>query len=900
MRIAVFFAIQLIGTSFLFGQKVNGVIIDGSNDKKLANVKVVNESTGAWTMTDQNGHFSIKYSDGSKITFYKSGWIGEFTEMMGNEDQTLDIKLFPASIRIQEVNLVAKKNKFSAIEITEEALQKNQSFSLGDILQQLPGQYVEPMRISEMKNIVLRTADAGNVFGNNGPSGQDFGNKAFGTQIMINDIAMSNNSNMQSFNAAYDNPFNQGFSISTNKGKVTPAQPNYGIDLRQVPTEDIEKIEVIAGIPDAKYGDLTSGLVKVETKSGRRPLQVLTSLNAGTYQLGASKGFLLNENGDALNVSINYMNSKADPRFSDVVYNRFNTNIQYTISNTTKTFRNRFGLTIMSDTNKGQAGENEYNGIYVEGKNKNYSISNNTNIKFDSKWVKQVNANIGVTYGNQFSLRRNFINSYGLPYGNAMEDSVYFAPYMPPQYFNHNYVEGIPFNIFTDIDAGTDVVTKSGWIHNLSLGFNYRYADNFGRGRYGDLNQFSASNSVGGMENGSREYDFEKGVRSSTQVGLYFQDNITKNFANQHKLQLNAGLRYDIQNDSSILSPRINSSYRMKNVTLRAGVGLASKAPSLNQLYTGPRFVDMLLGDYRLPGAYSVAIMQTAVIPAINNESLKPSKSWRSEVGIDFKLPFANISLTGYNNQLTDGFTTQGSITELDKALVTIHQTGTEAPTFSITGTQKLRFLQSVQTNALESKDVGLETIWYFKRIERLNLNVSLKGSYTKTTGTKSVNSLVQASIDDQEVAYGIFAPHKTFGERASAGIMLDYHIPRAGLVISINSDHFLYEAKGSNSTKKPIAYLDQDLFEHAMTDEMLNNPAIIGMTNSGSGVTAFSSGGQTFHNFHFRVSKEFQSGIRISVYLNNMFNLRAYDPLGYEYQNFTPISFGGNISYQF
>ena len=379
MRIAVFFAIQLIGTSFLFGQKVNGVIIDGSNDKKLANVKVVNESTGAWTMTDQNGHFSIKYSDGSKITFYKSGWIGEFTEMMGNEDQTLDIKLFPASIRIQEVNLVAKKNKFSAIEITEEALQKNQSFSLGDILQQLPGQYVEPMRISEMKNIVLRTADAGNVFGNNGPSGQDFGNKAFGTQIMINDIAMSNNSNMQSFNAAYDNPFNQGFSISTNKGKVTPAQPNYGIDLRQVPTEDIEKIEVIAGIPDAKYGDLTSGLVKVETKSGRRPLQVLTSLNAGTYQLGASKGFLLNENGDALNVSINYMNSKADPRFSDVVYNRFNTNIQYTISNTTKTFRNRFGLTIMSDTNKGQAGENEYNGIYVEGKNKNYSISNNTN-----------------------------------------------------------------------------------------------------------------------------------------------------------------------------------------------------------------------------------------------------------------------------------------------------------------------------------------------------------------------------------------------------------------------------------------------------------------------------------------------------------------------------------------
>ena len=378
MRIAVFCVIQLLGTSLFFSQNVSGVIIDGTNDTKLSNVKVTDESTGTWTVTDAQGKFSLKYTNGAKLTFYKSGWIAESTELEGDKDQNLQMKLFPASIRIAEVNLVAKKNKFSAIEITEEALQKNQAFSLGDILQQLPGQYVEPMRITEMKNIVLRTADAGSVFGNNAAAGQDFGNKAFGTQIMVNDVALSNNANMQSYNSAYDNPFTQGFSVNTNKGRVTPAQANYGVDLRQIPTEDIEKIEIIAGIPDAKYGDLTSGLVKVETKAGKRPLQILTSLNAGTYQVGASKGFQLNNNGDALNVSLNYMNSRTDPRFSDVTYNRFNTNIQWTTSNKLKTVRNRFGFTLMSDTNKGQAGESEYEGIYVEGKNKNYSITNNT------------------------------------------------------------------------------------------------------------------------------------------------------------------------------------------------------------------------------------------------------------------------------------------------------------------------------------------------------------------------------------------------------------------------------------------------------------------------------------------------------------------------------------------
>ncbi len=899
MKIAVFITIQLLGTSLLFGQKISGVIVDGSNDTRLSNVRVTNESTGAWALTNQNGEFSLNYTDGAKLVFYKSGWIVQSKDIQGTNDQVLNVKLFPSTIHIPEVSLVAKKNKFSAIEITEEALQKNQAFSLGDILQQLPGQYVEPMRISEMRNIVLRTADGTGMFGNSNASGQDFGNKAFGTQIMINDVALSNNANMQSYNAAYDNPFNQGFTISTNKGRVTPAQPNYGVDLRQIPTEDIERIEVIAGIPDAKYGDLTSGLVKVETKAGQRPLRVLSSLNAGTYQLGASKGFLLNRNGDALNVSVNYMNSRTDPRFSDVIYNRFSANIQHTTSNRSKTFRNRLGLNINADTNKGQAGEDEYQGIYVEGKNNSYSLSNNTNLKLKSKWIKQVNANFGISYGDQLSLRRNFINSYGLPYGTAMKDDVYFAPYMPPQYFNHNYVQGNPFNIFGDVDAGTNFLTKNRWVHSLSLGLNYRYANNFGRGRYGDINQFSGSNTVGAAENGTREYDFEKGVRSSSQFAVYFQDNISKKFANNHLLQINSGIRFDVQNSASVLSPRINSSYRMKNFTIRGGLGLASKAPSLNQLYTGPRFLDVLLGDYRLPGEYSVAIMQTIMIPA-NNVDLKPSKSWRSELGIDFKVPFANIALTGYRNKLFDGFTTVGTIQEYDKALVKIHQVGTEAPTFTIDGVQRVRHLQNFQTNGLESLDMGLETFWSFKRIESLNLNISLKGSFVQTKSEKSVNTLVKSNVEDLLVSYGIFAPHKTKAQRASAGVMLDYHIPQAGLVISVNTDHFLYEEKGSTSAKLPFAYLDPSFTQHAVTEEMLSNPAIKSMTNSGSGVTNFSSQGQTFHNFHLRISKEFQSKLRISVYLNNMFNLKAYDSLGYEYANFTPISFGGNISYQF
>lgn len=123
--------------------------------------------------------------------------------------------------------------------------------------------------------------------------------------------------------------------------------------------------------------------------------------------------------------------------------------------------------------------------------------------------------------------------------------------------------------------------------------------------------------SVGDSRSGMRDYNYRDNVLATTQYALYIQDNITKMFANKHILRANIGLRYDIQNSAATFSPRMNTSYQAGRFTIRGGVGLTSKAPSLNQLYTGPRYFDMLLGDYRLPGYYSAAIMQTVVTPVI-------------------------------------------------------------------------------------------------------------------------------------------------------------------------------------------------------------------------------------------------------------------------------------------
>ena len=392
------------------------------------------------------------------------------------------------------------------------------------------------------------------------------------------------------------------------------------------------------------------------------------------------------------------MNSVADPRNADVKYERYTANIFWTTANAQKSYRNKLGLNLTKDLNEGQAGNNEYEGIYIKAKNSSVNITDNFNLKLQHSFFRQLTADLGLTYGNQESVRRNFVNSQAVPFGNAMESSVYYGSYTPPQYFNYNHVDGKPLDIFADVELAGVYKSKKEWVHQLSAGINYRHSDNFGRGRYGNNGQFSNLSALRITANGNRPYDFDASVASISQYAAYVQDNISKRFANRHTLNIKTGVRYDLQNSYSTVSPRMNAAYSMGKFILRGGTGLSTKAPSLNMIYTGPRYIDLLLGDYRLPGVYSVAIIQTVVAPA-NNADLKPSKSWRSEIGFDWKTPVANVSLPGYHNYLYDGFTAFSNVININKAKIQVTQQGTEIPTFEIIGTENMNYVQSLQTN---------------------------------------------------------------------------------------------------------------------------------------------------------------------------------------------------------
>ena len=65
-----------------------------------------------------------------------------------------------------------------------------------------------------------------------------------------------------------------------------------GVDTRNITVADIESVEVITGVPSAEYGDLNSGMVKIHTRKGKTPWNILLSINPRTEQVSFAKGLI--------------------------------------------------------------------------------------------------------------------------------------------------------------------------------------------------------------------------------------------------------------------------------------------------------------------------------------------------------------------------------------------------------------------------------------------------------------------------------------------------------------------------------------------------------------------------------------------------------------------------------
>ena len=111
---------------------------------------------------------------------------------------------------------------------------------------------------------------------------------------------------------------------------------------RTVSASNIESVEVITGIPSVEYGDLSNGVVKVNTRKGKSPFIVEGKVNQHTRMIAVNRGFDLGANLGVLNTSLEHARSFSDAASPHTAYQRNILSLHY--MNTF--FRNEMPLTL--------------------------------------------------------------------------------------------------------------------------------------------------------------------------------------------------------------------------------------------------------------------------------------------------------------------------------------------------------------------------------------------------------------------------------------------------------------------------------------------------------------------------------------------------------------------------
>ena len=897
----------LFSSGLLFAQhKVTGKITD-ENAQPLINVIVQDPQTKKWVYTDKDGNFSLEVNRENSII--EISQLGRETLELTAQEFNIQptIILEKQTLRLDEVVVTPKKKKeFSEITLGKEAIENVQAFSVNEVLEQLPGQFTHDFNNNEFKNVVFRSAinntDVAKLSGSANERREYFGNRAFGTSIVMNNIPLSNNENMQAFSPNTSDAFGLNVGNTFGNGSTNIfSNANYGLDLRELATNNIEEIEVVQGVASAKYGDMISGLVIIKTKNGETPYRASISMRDATTEFNLAKGYKLNDQ-NYLNVNLNFLNSKSDPRNSLNHYNRLNATLDWKYNNPSQTLTNNLSINVSKNLDELKENPDDFSDAKVKDDQVGIRIADNFKWKLNKSWIDTFNIDANFSYSKSTSFKEEWRNVGIRAISNSTTPGIHQAIIIPAQYYYNMNVEGIPIATYTNFEGVKSITTKNEWIHTFSAGFSTRTSANIGRGRYSDENSvpnYMTLSGVGGSL-GYRDYNF-RDTRTVFQFAAYAEDQIVKYFGDEAVLKMNLGLRYENQLGYSTLQPRINASYGFnKYVRIRGGYGKTSKTPSLNQLYTGMRYFDQILGDgiYNLPGVGNIAWIESVELGE-NNPNLKPIQSQQAELGFDVNLPFASLNVTGFYNKMTDGITTNRIPLHLSVADIDINTTD---GSYTVVGEKPLNIFSSELINDLSSEDKGVEMFLTFDRIKPLNLDFMINASYVKTSNSKTINDYEPSSLASANEIYGVYKPITSHDEQFTIGTNFIYHLNKVGLVLSLRTEHMLIQSHNRNQDRIPFGYLDRNFNYFDIPEADQTNTELYGHLIQ-TPLKGDEKLQKTLHNVHLRVSKDFLNGFKVSLYTTNILGLKP------TYINSTDtrqlygiatFSLGGRLEYSF
>jgi ferric enterobactin receptor len=876
---------------------VQGKVVDEANTAlRFATVTLLNLDRS--TFTDSLGNFSFSIDKRANLKTYnlRVSNVGKKTversiPALQNSSPIL-VKLYDLSLTLKEVEIDQQRriqNSNSSIIFDRQAIENIQAFSLAEVLNSLPGKRTVPPNLHSPNTITLRSE----------ANGMHALSNSLGIALVLDDIQLSNNANMQSRNIG---KWGVGNSISNPQhGSFDVA--SQGLDLRDLPVDNIESIEVITGVAPVKYGDLTDGAIIINRQAGKTPFQFITRINGGSTNFSLSKGYRLDKKWGAINFGLNYLKSNENPSDKTKVYDRVSTNLMWTayplkgIKNTLSMDYNAKIDDVKQDPDDGL----EYRTF---SKARNLSISNRTGISLDNAIAKSLNLSFSYSKGYQETYNQRYMNKAveGIS-DKDVSGQIYEGYFIPGNYTAVEHIIGRPSNVNGNISLSNELYTGK-LLHSVTIGANVYFSRNNGDGVIVDPTKPRWANT---RYQNDRPYDFES-LPDIFNYGIYLQDQFKFDFFNR-EMSLSPGIRYDVQNSNGEFQPRINSSYKLTdNLQLTAAYGLATKGPTLSHRYPGPSYIDLvILNKYTGNVNESIFLVYTdKVVP--DNSGLRSSQSSQFELGLKWDKKYFNTSVFGYVKSNSRGFSSNEIyrtyiLPEFSYTLVP----GTR-PIVMPTGSYSRRYVNiDFVGNDLDSKNYGVEWSLALKKIESvqtsINVNTSFNYSASHTSNVRIVPTS-QNNIDlGKKAWFGVYPATDTYNWDLFTKISTTTHFPKLGFIVNLLADVYWQTVTGVDYLNQiPIAYLDKDLNRYDIPSFDASNPdyghLALGSLADSRAVLPFS-----YTTLSLRISKEIKQRIRISLNANNFLNIRYryYNPETNSASTYSyPTSVGAELSIKF
>ena len=715
-------------------------------------------------------------------------------------NQILTISMAQQTQLIEEVVVTASESQgaASASVVGKEAMEHLQPSSFADIVSMLPGATTQAPNLTSANTIKLREAG-------NGTTNSDYDAASLGTSFVVDGAPISTDANMQ---------YVQGGSSGQDDQRQVV---NKGVDMRTISTDDIEKVEIIRGIAGAEYGDVTSGVVKIERTMKPTPWRARFKADGFSKLFYVGKGIGWNHDRTVLNVGVDYLNAKNDPTNTLENYQRITASVRlqnrWRVNGTNIRWQNCFDYTGSIDNDKvdpdiNHNKEDSYRSEYHLMK---WCNTLNVSNKSQQFWSFALTANISYSLDQ---ITQSKFTQLTTPIQSAidnMQEGNADVGLLPYQYVAHHLVDGKPMNIFIRPKANFFFHT---WTleHKAAVGVEWKYDKNFGRGQVYDLtrplnyssymrprayNDIPASNQLAWYVQDDihipiihTSFDLEIGLRGTSLMGL------DRNYAMHGKVYLD---------------PRANLMYNIPvkggKVYLAAAIGRHTKMPTLLQLYPNLIYEDLKATDIHVSPTDSTMNIYTHIIDP-TNRNLAPARNLKWEVRAGLEIHQHRFSVTYFQEQMNDGFRQWKNCVPFEYPIYTD----------GLPAYYKKLLTYSMTTNGSEIRKQGVEWQYSSPRISAICTRFTINGAWLRTTYQ---NSQAMFSTDKLQATVGNTAVRDLYigyydwtegsiRENLNTNLIADVYIKPIGLTVSATFELNWYTASQTlykNGT--PIAYMD-------------------------------------------------------------------------------------------